>query len=180
MAEITYQMALSTLQTISIMVGIYYYLMILRNTEKTRRKDILFQRINIIDENFYKQWTNMFREDWSTFSEWTEYRKEHPESYNFLAYVMMTLNSVGVMLKQNIVDEQTLFEAFSPPLVVWTWMKTSPIVFAWRETINLPNYHSGFEYLNDRALALYPDMRKVYDFREATAKYLEKHSKTNP
>jgi hypothetical protein len=167
-------MALSTLQTISIMVGIYYYLMILRNTERTRRRDILFQRINIIDEDFYDRWVKLFSEPWTTFKEWTDYREEHPESYNFIAYIMMTLNSIGVLLKQNIVDEETLFEAFSPPLVVWTWNKTSPIVMAWRETINLPNYHSNFEYLNNRALAMYPDMRKGFDYREAVEKYLAK------
>ena len=176
MVDVSYQMVLSTLQTVSIMVGIYYYLMILRNTQKTRRKDILFQRINLIDENFYKKWTNLFQEDWSTFSEWANYRKEHPESYNFIAYISMTLNSIGVLLKQNIVDEETLFEAFSPPLVVWTWRKTSPIVMAWRETINLPKYHDGFEFLYNRAIALYPDMRKGYDYREAESRYIAKHS----
>jgi hypothetical protein len=176
MVELTYQMVLSTLQTVSIMVGIYYYLMILRNTEKTRRRDIMFQRINIINEDFYEKWAKLRGEPWTTFKEWTDYRQEHPESYNFIAYIMMTLNSIGVLLKQNIVDEETLFEAFSPPLVVWTWGKTSPIVMAWRETIHLPNYHSGFEYLYNRALALYPDIRRGFDFREAVAQYLEKHS----
>jgi hypothetical protein len=176
MVDVSYQMVLSTLQTVSIMVGIYYYLMILRNTEKTRRKDIMFQRINIIDEDFYDKLAKMSQEDWSTFHEWTEYRKEHPESYNFIAYIMMTLNSIGVLLMQNIVDEETLFKAFSPPLVVWTWEKTSPIVMAWRETINLPDYHGGFEYLYNRALKLYPDMRRRLDFGQALTQYLAEHS----
>ena len=36
MAEITYQMLLSTIQTIALIVGIIYYLTIMRNAQKTR------------------------------------------------------------------------------------------------------------------------------------------------
>jgi hypothetical protein len=159
---------------LSISASILYYSNILRNAERARRRDIMFQRINIINEDFYDKWVKLFSEPWTTFKEWTEYREEHPESYNFIAYIMMTLNSIGVLLKQNVIDEETLFEAFSPPLVVWTWRKTSPIVMAWRETINLPNYHSNFEYLYNRANSLYPDMRRGFDYREAVEQYLAK------
>ena len=36
MAEITYQMVLSTLQTVALVVGIIYYITIMRNQQKTR------------------------------------------------------------------------------------------------------------------------------------------------
>jgi len=35
MVEITYQMVLSTLQTIALIVGIAYYLIIMRNSQRT-------------------------------------------------------------------------------------------------------------------------------------------------
>ena len=105
--------------------SIVYYSNVMQNTEKARRSEILLQRINIIDEDFYDKWVKLFGEPWTTFKEWTDYRDEHPGSYNFIAYLLMTLNSIGALLKQNLIDEETLFEAFSPPLVVWTWMKTS-------------------------------------------------------
>ena len=36
MAEITYQMVLSTIQTVGLLVGIFYYVTTLRNAQKTR------------------------------------------------------------------------------------------------------------------------------------------------
>ena len=36
MVEITYQMVLSTIQTASLVVGIVYYITIMRNTQRTR------------------------------------------------------------------------------------------------------------------------------------------------
>jgi len=45
MAEITYQMVLSTLQTLSIMVGIFYYVTTLRNAQKTRELTLESQEL---------------------------------------------------------------------------------------------------------------------------------------
>ena len=49
MAEITYQMVLSTLQTVGLLVGIFYYVITLRNQEKTRHASLfmgVYQSIN--------------------------------------------------------------------------------------------------------------------------------------
>jgi len=43
MVEITYQMVLSTIQTIGILIGIYYYIMTLRNQNRTRQEQWLLQ-----------------------------------------------------------------------------------------------------------------------------------------
>ena len=45
MAEITYQMVLSTIQTIALVVGIVYYLTIMRNAQKTRELTLQSQEL---------------------------------------------------------------------------------------------------------------------------------------
>ena len=40
MVEITYQMVLSTLQTVGILVGIIYYLTIMRNSQKNQQMQL--------------------------------------------------------------------------------------------------------------------------------------------
>ena len=48
MAEITYQMVLSTLQTVGLLVGIVYYITIMRNSDKARKLQIaqrLYQQL---------------------------------------------------------------------------------------------------------------------------------------
>jgi uncharacterized protein HemX len=47
MVEITYQMILSTLQTIALIVGIVYYLIIMRNTQKTRELSLRAQELTL-------------------------------------------------------------------------------------------------------------------------------------
>ena len=45
MVEITYQMVLSTLQTIALIVGIAYYLIIMRNSQRTRELTLQSQEL---------------------------------------------------------------------------------------------------------------------------------------
>ena len=46
MAEITYQMVLSTLQTVGLLVGIFYYVTTMRNAQKTRELTLESQELS--------------------------------------------------------------------------------------------------------------------------------------
>ena len=61
MAEITYQMVLSTLQTAGLLIGIIYYMSTLRNaqlTRKTQAARLLSERTQISEfaENIFDLW----------------------------------------------------------------------------------------------------------------------------
>jgi hypothetical protein len=45
MAEITYQMVLSTIQTVGLLVGIFYYITTMRNAQKTRELALKSQEL---------------------------------------------------------------------------------------------------------------------------------------
>ena len=77
MAEITYQMFLSTLQTVGILVGIVYYITIIRNAQRTRevtkrnrQSDMIIQR----SQSYSLDYTRAYAEtvgmdDWETVEE---------------------------------------------------------------------------------------------------------------
>lgn len=45
MADITYQMVLSTIQTVSLVVGVIYYITIMRNSQRTRELTLESQEL---------------------------------------------------------------------------------------------------------------------------------------
>ena len=47
MVDVSYQMVLSTLQTIALIVGIFYYLTIMRNQQKTRELSLQAQELTL-------------------------------------------------------------------------------------------------------------------------------------
>ena len=58
MVEIAYQMVLQILQTVGILVGIVYYITILRNSQKARQTELLFQR-HKVDLDYVRSWADV-------------------------------------------------------------------------------------------------------------------------
>jgi len=58
MSEISYQLVLSTLQTVSLIVGVLYYLYIIRNSQKTRELALKAQEqtLETRQAQFYMQY----------------------------------------------------------------------------------------------------------------------------
>ena len=141
-----------------VIAGLTYYVMTVRNAEKTRKQDVIFQRISELDDEFYNKWTNLLDSDWKTYAEWRKHRLEHPESYGFLAYMLSLLGGIGETLRKGIIDPDSLFSIYTPILVIFTWEKVKPIIEFYRDGTNIPTYLDNFEYLYDEAKKRYPEM----------------------
>ena len=166
MVEITLPIVLQLFQTVGILVGIYYYIMTLRNANKARWKDILLQRINTLDDDFYTRWRTYSLRDVNTYEEWLEYDEENPEAYGFISYASHMLNSIGALLKDNMVDPDSLFSVYSPIIVIWTWERYKVITEYYREHIKLPTYLENFEYLYHEAKRRFPMMVSREEWHE--------------
>ena len=103
-----------------IIAGFSYYVMTVRNAKKARWKEILLERIDKLDDDFYNKWLSFLNGEWSTYQEWYEYRQEHPDAYGFVTYLQNMLNNIGTLLKDNMVDPDSLFIVYSPILIIYT------------------------------------------------------------
>jgi hypothetical protein len=74
MVEITYQMVLNTLQTVGLLVGIYYYIMTLRNQRKDRMIEMAFQRMQERGLEYQKMSREIepMMQGWNTVEEYYE------------------------------------------------------------------------------------------------------------
>jgi hypothetical protein len=80
MVEITYQMVLSTLQTAGILVGIFYYIMDLRNNREIQQISLLIRQSQclqqILDKTTSREGLEYDRictqAEWSDYDEWLE------------------------------------------------------------------------------------------------------------
>ena len=141
-----------------VIAGFSYYVLTVRNAEKVRKQDLIFQRISELDDDFYNKWTTLVDQEWKTYPEWRKYRIKHPESYGFLAYMLSLLGGIGETLRNGIIDAESLFSIYTPILVIFTWEKVKPIVEFYREGTNISTYFDNFEYLYDEAKKRYPEM----------------------
>jgi len=61
-----------------VIAGFSYYVLTVRNANKARWKDVLLQRINTLDDDFYTKWRTHSLRDVNTYEEWLKYDEKHP------------------------------------------------------------------------------------------------------
>jgi hypothetical protein len=174
MVEITLPIVLQLLQTAGILVGIVYYITIMRNqqknqelalkgqeeAEKTRQRELIFQRFQTFDLDFTKAWADVMFMDVSTPEQWLEAYdpKVNPETWANMSFLGNRYNNLGIMLKEKIIDPEMLFKIFNPTSIMTAWEHYKRSIMARREHRNQPDLFESFEFLADEARRRYPDI----------------------
>jgi hypothetical protein len=151
---------------VGVIVAFTYYALTVRNANKARRKDIIFQKIDTLNDDFWNKWRVFLRQDWETRQEWVEYRREHPESYGFFMYVTVLLSGIGDFLKDGVVYADSLLKVYNPIFIIWTWEKARLIIEDYRTAINDPTYLENFEYLYMETKKRYPEIRSPREYQQ--------------
>ena len=167
MVEITYQMVLSTVQTVSLVVGVIYYITIMRNSQKTReltlesqeqaletRQAQMFMQIYVESHNdpsFIEAIQRIFELEIHTYEELQKVR-ENEKDKQATARVAWFFEGVGVLVKEGYVDIRLVALLMTGMIRGW-WER---IYKSWieegREKINMKRWMSEAEYLYDELM----------------------------
>ncbi len=147
MVEITYQMVLSTLQTIALIVGIAYYLFIMRNSQRnqelarkaqeqaleTRQAQLLMNIMNSYrSPEFRKQWHTLWNLEWSDFDDFKERYEGNVEVITAWTSVITYFESVGVITKNRLIDIQLIHSLLALGIKL-VWERYKPLIMGDRE-----------------------------------------------
>ena len=145
MAEINYQLVLNTLQTAGLLIGIFYYIITLRNQQKsqqlaieTRNQQFFMQIFNATTD---EEGINLVFEEqtWETFEErWDKYGiVNNPQAFGKWFKMMYTHEMFGVMVKRGLLDVTLVDDLFSGG-VLSMWNKYRTVVEGMRELYGYP------------------------------------------
>jgi hypothetical protein len=172
MVEITLPLVLQVLQTVGILVGIVYYLFIMRNSQRTRELALKAQELtlkaqeqaletrqaqlfmNIYTQVYSLEFWNHFREvsqewDWEDYDDWYDKYESVPEKQNIFNAVGSYFEGMGVLVKRNFIDVTFVDDLLSGPLMS-LWQKFEPVILEERRRKNAPTIWEWFGYLYDR------------------------------
>lgn len=175
MVEITLPIILQSVQTVGILVGIIYYLTIMRNQQKTRelalkaqeeaeksrRRGMILLRSQIYSLEYYRAYTaTVGMDDWKTVEEFhSKYgRQANPEAFAQWLYVRSVFNTAGLLLRENTVDPDLIFQLYAPNAVIGLWEQQEPVIQEARTRFKHPTYWEPFEYLYKEAKKRYPEV----------------------
>jgi hypothetical protein len=171
MVEITLPIMLQIVQTVGILVGIIYYLSIMRNQQKTRELTLESQELTRKAQeqtletrqaqllmNLYEAYRNptfkkqfdhvLFRME---FEDWEDFNKkldplENPDERVIWFSVLSFFDGVGVLLKRKLIDI-ALIDDLLATAIRYIWEKMGPFEIESRKRLNQPRAWDDFEYL---------------------------------
>ncbi len=155
MVEITYQMVLSTLQTAGILVGISYYLLTLRNQQKsqkhaeeTRKIQLIVDINRRITEEGSLDYQEIMRAEWENYADFiSKYGFDNnPDFFRKRMTVWRQMNTNGLLVRDGILDTDTMI-TYVADSALFMWNKYKDIILETRRRINFPEYQSGLEYM---------------------------------
>ncbi len=124
-----------------VLIAAAYYVMNLRNTNKTHELQVfmqVFDRFN--NPDFWNQLDEMMKRDWVSYD---DYERKYVGGSS--AIVFPTLEGLGVLLKRKLIDESVPWDLFGNYLFLF-WDKYAPIIDERKRVIG-PDYCLWTEHL---------------------------------
>jgi len=149
MIEITLSTLLQVIQTIGLLVGIIYYITIMRNQSRTREAQFLLQLSQRFQdkENFrdFHEVLNLKFKDYQDFLENWDSTVNY-EAYLQRSTIWFMLDTFGHILKRGLVKPETIYDAIGGAFISRMWDNHGPIIRELRKQINNPHHLDGYEY----------------------------------
>jgi len=150
MVEITLSMLLDTIRTTGIIIGIIYYLSIMRNQSKTREAQFLLQLNQVFqDKEAIKDWHDVLVMEFQDYQDFLEKYDSTVNMENYLqrSRIYRMLNTFGHIIKRGLVAPETVYDGIQGGFIEDMWNKHSLIINEIRKQMRNPHFHEGFEYL---------------------------------
>ena len=175
--QVTFQTLFQFLQTVGILVGVFYYIMTIRTNQKNQeiaqknqeltlraqeqaletRQAQLF--MNIYNQSFANQeWLKAYSkvmsthwddyDDYMKIADWMNPDNADKEYLEAQRYVSSFYEGLGVFVKEGLVDIRMVALTMTY-MTTRYWEKLAPIVYEGRKRWNYPRWLSEFEYLYD-------------------------------
>jgi hypothetical protein len=161
--QVTFQTIFQFLQTVGILVGVYYYIMTIRTNQKnqeltlraqehateTRQLDIYMKlQLKKTDPEWNKNYLEVGALEWEDFDDFARKYSHNvnPEDAGKRFAVWEHWNSLGYVLWRGVIDSDTVFDMFGNG-VIGNWTKFEPIIQGFRERDGRPETWNWFEYL---------------------------------
>lgn len=165
------QTLLTYLSLISVPVGIFYYMMTLRNQSRTRKTQLFMEIYNKFNDSTEKTQEFMELARWE-FDGYDDFMERYgPEknirTWSNLYHTMMFYEGIGILVKRGLVDIE-MVEDFMSGVVMAFWGRYGPILKEYGVRDGHPTFAEWTEYLYDQIRPIYEAQHGV----EAVRRYV--------
>jgi hypothetical protein len=163
------------IQTVSIMLasasviaGVVYYALQIRNQTRTRKTDLIIRLYSRLHSNeFDDAYPKIMSMEFKDYKDYVErYGRRHsgksPEIDKALSTVNGFFELVGTLLYRKHIDIGLVHDSLGGSMIKEIWEKTEPLVAGNRRELDEPSFNAGFEYLYNEIMRREPQLRKTW------------------
>ena len=150
----------------SIVIGVIYYILQIRNQTTIRKTDLMIRLYSSIQNREYMDAFVLLMS--AQFQDYEDYVKKYgsllsPEASmnRTLSSVLAPLEMVGTLLYRKHIDIGFVYDVFGVATIKTLYEKFMPIIQGGRRDFE-PGWCVGFEYLHDELLRKEPQLRKTW------------------
>jgi len=147
---VTLQMVRDVVAIFGVIAGFSYYVITVRNTTKARKTQLaqhINEEITSIEKSLIS--LELLEMEWDDYE---DYLKKYDSTINHDNYAKRALiwgmyNELGVFLKQNLIDIETVYDLGGTLRPLLHWNKFKPIILEYRKRYDDPHGYEGLEYV---------------------------------
>jgi hypothetical protein len=148
-----------------VLVAAGYYIQNLRTNEKIKRRDLVFQRLQASQIQFYEAYLSVYMLEWKNYEDFRSRYYGKVEQMSKVYFILSHFNALGILYKDGIADLDQIFQLYTPTSIITMYELLRPEILAqriswdyphiWGEVSNPDNY-MPFEQLYKEAKRRYP------------------------
>ena len=148
---------------LGVCVAATYYIVNLRNADKTRRREIIFRKLPTQDSYYYDAlYTSAMMTDFKTPEEFIKKYSYlvNKDAFSKLMYILNNYNLVGLLLMEKLADADELFMIYPPNMFMTLYERFRFFIHINRVNeageVVVPDFFKPLEFLFEEAKRRYP------------------------
>jgi len=147
--------------------SITYYANIMQSAEKARRRDLIFQRFQGYNLDYFRAYHQVaLQTDWETPEEYMKKYSRYGdlEAASYYSYLLRVYTMAGVMYMEGIADADLIFKLYPAASLIRFWEQFEPIRQYSIKSIGHPDdYYLALDTLYREAKKRYPNTPSFKD-----------------
>jgi hypothetical protein len=164
LVEITLSIILQVIQTVGILVGILYYVTIMRSNQRNQQQQLETRKTQMFMQLYQSKYDregleNVFtilNMEWDDMNDYMEKYgiAEHPDIGAMVESQSGYMEGLGILVKEGMVDIEMVYKVAGSRILL-LWFKMETMLKGFRDPYwNVPDYAENFEYLANEMIKM--------------------------
>jgi hypothetical protein len=147
MVDVTLSVVLQIVQTVGVLVGITYYITIMRNTQRNQKTQMFMPIYNrVMDPGYRRDFSDIRVWQWEDYDDWEQKYYHNRDEWAKLMNVCRVHDMTAILLERDQIDLDLVSDVMRYP-TIRLWEGLESVIREFRVQRDFHSFGEGSEYL---------------------------------